>query len=412
MGTSRLHKRLGATQAVFQVTLPSGPVLTFDDSALASVSVTRGTGDPVGLATNAATVDVAGVRSWSRSGTTRVQLTSYGTTLVQGLTVKAGLQDRFSGRVRGLEVTDRDPKTTTTIDAGCRASLALAAEAPITATHDQPVQQLFAAVMAAAGASAPTTQGSGWDHVYSPGEPLTLKPSDVMDRYGAELGVLIRTTRAGALEALSLDYRAATAGMLSSFAPYQLPRGAVLKPVSWARQVSNTGALTYQRRTTSGVVQTGTLTTDEYGSATVRTTQVDATHVMYYGTNLTNALRARLHRDAQTTWQLQRLRIDMAWLVTHPSRFMRYLAGQLLAAEVGNPLALGQDWPTTLQGVYFISTLAERVTADDWTLELELTPHLLSTGLASPAVPAGMTWHQRPPDQTWDTQPNTTWNVS
>ena len=130
MGTSRLHKRLGATQAVFQVTLPSGPVLTFDDSALASVSVTRGTGDPVGLATNAATVDVAGVRSWSRSGTTRVQLTSYGTTLVQGLTVKAGLQDRFSGRVRGLEVTDRDPKTTTTIDAGCRASLALAASHP------------------------------------------------------------------------------------------------------------------------------------------------------------------------------------------------------------------------------------------------------------------------------------------
>lgn len=411
MSLHRLARTHGlGSRSGWQWWTPYGPIY---DDRLVEITVTRG-GPVEGLVPATAEVRVAGPLPPIPQASQATNLTMT-TPMLQWVGDRAGmnverLRYRFVGRVAEQSVTDTsrgqlESRATCTDWAALVASI----NPPAAAYRADPtLGHLYADLWDSSGVPtpAPTLLGEHRHRVViGPDDPnpLPISTSDVWGLYAANIGTMIRTTRAGLPEAHALIYRRDAASTWQSTAPVPLQRTQVLSPVEWAMPAAVPTRVALRWRGPTGQPQTTTLSVGD-GSFTAATDERDTTMIQPVdgGTAVVAAANAMVWRSAPGGYSVRSLTCDVLALLGSTARADRQQAVQLLALEAGDPIALGTDWPEHVGGMHYVTQITERVTPDSWTVELEIIPHYQVTGM--PADPVrSYSWDTAlPTTATWD----------
>lgn len=427
---SKLWRRLGATAPVFNVTSPHG---TWDDHSLTSMSLSLGSA-MAGISTSTAEVEVR----WeigsapSSDQTIKVTLTPYGETLLAGLTGQPAdrLRARFSGRIAGQTVTDRgdDKIRTTKVDAQDYLALISQLDRGAMVVRDFPaLSSLYRSLFFTANLpNVPELEqwGSKWHQVrFTPEEAgsnsKAISTGDVVGRYAADVGNLIRQRRNNQPQGIAHDHIVSMADDWRIWGEHPLQRAQVRAPVSWVQATTVPVSLSWDQWDAPGSTTqvTWTITVGDPGHVT-KGEHLDMTHIWVIGgeTGLHDAMTARVSAAAADWYRVEKVTVDILKLLRPDSEggtpVDRAQAGQLLVKEHGDVLTLGYDWPPNVAGVYFIKSLTETITPDSWLVDLDLLPANHVTGRPRPSDIAGSTWDTAYPQHiTWD-EPSTTWEDS
>lgn len=424
----RLWRKLGASAPVARCyTEHAGDLL---DDRLVSLTMTRGDGNPAGFVTASADVRVKGTLPavTASSSDLRVVLTDHALERLTALTGRdiSHLRYRYAGRTAGQTVTDDGDhdraRTTTQLSSASWSTRVKDARRGGTFTTDAyNVRDLYQSVYErswSAGAAAgniPMTfvdLSSGlYGRRFTPedGPVIDVTAGDAWGKYAADLGILIRTTRTGAIEVLSSDALDDRRTRWASYAPHVVHRSHVLAPIEWQQRITTPGTLRYSIKRDDGTtVATSISIGTDPASAAWPLEDLDLTDLIVVNEDtLAAAMTARVSRSALEQFSLTSVTVDLLRLLTG-SPAHRDIAAQLLAMEIGDPVPISNDWPDAVDGVYHAVTLRERMTRTAWELEVELLPTTHVTGRPSPSV-AGQTWdtaYRR--DAVWDDAPSIT----
>lgn len=430
---SLLWKRLGARAPMFEIYSPVHGLLNDDD--LMSVTVSRGNASsPAGLAVSTMTADVRGAlaRCPSHLSLVRFRLTQHGLDRLAALTgtgaAAVNLQKRFEGKIATQRVTDEGdgerPRWRSQMQCGEWLSLLSTIDRGATITRQRPEQKwlidslIRRSTLPPAQTETPIAWlGNTWHRRYfAPTDPdvLTLTTADVLDTWGEKAGTLIRTTRSGQVQALTLDYRETQGTTWRTTAPQPLLRSQCLAPTSWVQDPTVPHSVRWTDRSPANptTLVTHTISVGKLGDVDAYPTEtIDMTTVIPAGADELNAaMTARVSRSAPDRYQVERLTVDLLHLLTSDRAIDRAQARQLLLAEIGDPITLAYDWPGDVDGVKFITQMSETVTPTSWRIELDLLPWNRVIGKPEPS-PAGTTWHTAyPRGTTWNTVPSKPWN--
>lgn len=433
MKPSKLWRDLGAQTNLFELYSPVHGLL--NDDEIMSVSVSRGNASqPVGLAVSTMTAEVRRPldRCPSHLSLVRFRLTQHGLDRLAALTgsgaAGANLQKRFEGKIATQRVTDEGdgdvPRWRTQMQCGEWLSLLSTVDRGATVTRQRPGQNWILDSLIRRSALPPAQTdtpvawlGQTWHHRYfAPDDPdvLTLGTSEALDTWCEKTGTLLRTTRSGQVQALTLDYRESQGEAWRDLRPQPLLRSQCLRPTSWVQDPTIPHSVTWTDRspTDARVLVGHRISVGRLGDVDAYPTEdIDMKTVIPVGPNgLNDAMTARVSRTAPDRYQVERLTVDLLHLLTSPLSIDRAQARQLLLAEIGDPITLAYDWPNEVHGVKFITQMTETVTPNSWRIELDLEPWNRVIGKPEPS-PAGRTWHTAyPRGTTWNTVPSKPWN--
>lgn len=448
---SRLHERLGATEPLFRFakvgTNTAGTYLI--DQGSAGVSITRGGGDVAGLATNTMTFDLpldqlTKVDPYLTVVAPRrgIHLTDHALERIDALAPDPNgnaedLRARFSGQPSVVDLTDygdrnlrRDWRLSATFTDVTSARLITREKGGESihsagGSHGSRLDDLFTSTFERVGLAAtlqpletPPLQvlGAEWHYVrHDPTDPTEkIIPIGEVLSLLATCGHLVRNTRAGTPQLLSHNELVSRAEALFGLTPgVGLTRAQVLAPTRWSKGPGRFLRLKVIIARGDGSTETYTVDPAGYspGSVTKDEDLSSLVGTIHSGESVAGprrAIQARVDRESVTLWRPDRLVVDVVRLLTDDRPAHQLMARRLLALEVGDPLLLGLDWP--LPDVYQVTQITERITANDWRLELDALPFTHLSGLPSPDVPAGTTWATRHPlETTWTTAPDTSW---
>lgn len=420
----RLARILGLDGVILTVPLQA---INVTSNFITRVSMTRGGGEVAGLATSTATVDVARELPTAPSSAQAmsVQLTAGARSRLTTLTGQDGdaYRYRFVGRNAGQEVTDSGdtkPLSTLVTCSDWLTMLPLIDPGATGTRADPSVHRLYRSAMNRANLPSPELEswGSAWHRVIIPDPPIDtidVTTSDVFGKYGFDLGHVVRQLRDGTPQALAHDYRAVQAAQWTALYPQPLLRDQVLAPIKWTQSVTvPTRTTALIRNQTNGDIVTWTITIGDPSFVTKGET-LDLSHVLVDGVledTLLKAVIARASRTAPDRYRLNEVTIDLLALLERGRPVDRAQVAQLLRLEHGDAIALSNDWPSAVGGLYFVPGIAEEITRESWTMTLTLAPYNLVVGAHHDPLPPGNTWDTAyPRTRIWDT-PSTTWEAS
>lgn len=444
---SRLWRVIGATQPLFTVESPLVATGT-DDHVITSLTIESGT-TMAGMTTAAATVELATYGNYDRADKSiKIKLTDHGAARLAALTGRptAQITDRFTGRVAGKTITDNgDTKTTdfgytfrekqrTTLTAQDWPALISQIDAGGYAARSEPsVWRLFRSLFTQAGVPGMrelTAWGGVWHWVRFTQDEEALQTkhittADVIGKFAADLGILIRQVRDGQPMAWSHDHLITMAESWKTTNPDPLQRSQVIAPAEWTRPLAIPQQVRWEQHVAIGNHVTTPVfhftPTDEF---VTKTEAIDMTHIWDIKaknsaetggpptTGLGDVMRARVAQANSTEARVEKVSVDVLGLLERNHGTDRNQIGNLLALNHGDPLALGYDWPAEVSGVYFAGKITHRITGNAWVIDLELTPARHVTGQGSPTAGPGRTWDTAyPAGRQWDT-PSTTWETS
>lgn len=429
MPISRLWKALGATQPLFSVEDGTGSGPHMDDSRIISIGIESGT-TMAGLSTSGCTVEVNGYQGYLPADNgmpMTINLTPYGSRLLSDLTGKTppSIWFRFTGRVVSHDVTDTGTnrkgqlKLKTTLTGQDWASFISQLEKGADAHRSEPnVWRVYRSLFnraAAPGMYELTPWGQSWHWVrYTPDEETQqskrITTGDVIQRYTADLGALIRQDRAGYPTAWSHDHIMALAESWEYSNPDPIQRAQVLSPVTWRRPSTIPKSIHWQQQGSIGDQgNPRNYAFSPKGSLVTRAVDIDMTHIWDIhwtqedGSGLRDIMRARYYREKETDLVVEKVTIDLLQLIKRNHGTDRAVAGQMLTLNHGDPVVLGYDWPVSVDGVYFAQKVIHRIDRDSWTVELDLMPSLHVTGKTYDSGLWGRTWDTRfIRDREWD----------
>lgn len=418
-GISRLWHILGASQACFQVV--SSPHNTvFHDDVIHKISMTRGTALR-GLSKSAGSIDLKGTIGHTPSDASqriRIELTAHARACLidLGIPEKSSTYRRFLGRVAAQEITDNGDTrpATTTLSVQDWAALAVQVDQGGLVFRDTPsIHTLLESFLDRAGTPVTIESwGSTWHWVDFPADPdvtaINVPSSDVVGKYAADSGVLIRITRDGRGLIYSHDHMRHLAEEWQFYWPDTLLRSQVQRPISWAQPFTVSTEMSYSKQLTDGTIINGTVTVGNPGY-TVRAQHLDLTHIVEIGTGLGNTIAAQALENSPSEYRVETATIDVLALIERGTPADLAMASRLINAEHGECIALGWDWPPEVVGLNFIKSITETITPDAWTFQLDLVPTNHVTGLPVPNV-QGRTWNSAYPPQTkWSVPQTATW---
>lgn len=221
--------------------------------------------------------------------------------------------------------------------------------------------------------------------------------SDLIGKFAADIGILVRDRRAGELEILSLAYRRDTT---LAAVPTSIPltRSQAISPAEWVQP--NEGppvAYRLTRRDNLNVIQTSIIGAAD-GSEPIE--DVDWTYFREYSDQwrYIHAMRASGFDDR---FRVETVTVDLLHLLNSPYQNHWDQAGYLLKMQHGDPVFLSADWPTPLRGIHFAEGIREEITKDKWEITLNLIRFREIVGEETVPVPARV-WNGA--DQAWDTE--------
>ena len=302
---------------------------------------------------------------------------------------------RFVGRVGPMSRHDEAGDFTTTITASSWSVLLDRLNHEIRWEHGSSWQAVFK------GTSDLSSMGIDWSfsaddlrlrdyHGAPDAEDHLVSYSDAMQVLTADSGISVLSRRDGTANVITHltrgDYADAAAGEALT-----LPRSVCTSPATWEQPKEQYARRVYLRYSdASGNPQAY--------SAPYREENITETLVLDRewwrvepSTGLQTWANALALREASRYWQIPTVTVELLPLARSPKPSHQALYRKLVGMQSGDPVPLGADWGTALQGMYFATGLDESITADRWTLTLTLVPYGHVVGSASPPV-RGLTW--------------------
>lgn len=225
--------------------------------------------------------------------------------------------------------------------------------------------------------------------------------SDLIGKFAADIGILIRDTRAGELEILPMPYRRDKA-LASIETSVPLTRAQALSPATWV-QPNEMPAVEYRLKYRDAANVVKTIVTSPTGAVTgtAPVEDLDWTHFRAY-TDQWRYVHGLRSAGFDDRFRLEEVTVDLLELISSPYEYHRRQASYMLRMQVGDPVYLGGDWPTVLRGVHFAEGMTEEITSESWTITLNLIRYRELTGdEAVGAIPAHV-WDQA--TYPWDTE--------
>lgn len=216
--------------------------------------------------------------------------------------------------------------------------------------------------------------------------PLLFK--DGITKYTADLGLLVRETRGGVSQVLTLPYRAAHAAAAMKTA-IPLIRSQAISPARWEqRNEWPPQIIDYQITNPNGAVVTRTAQISTGSGETAERVAKDWSYIKPTTDQLSRHAYGMVYETNTRQYSVPSVTVDLLHLISSPNQYHRDQAGQLLAMEAGDPVFFAGDWPDLLRGIHFAEGVTETIGPDTWTLELSLVPHSHAVGDTTPVVPA------------------------
>lgn len=417
MTASRLYRLANPTRVpMFQV--ENAQLGHLRDDVLHSIKITRGTDEPMpGLSPTVVEFSTRGAVWPAVNSTTHVRLTD---DYMAASGLPAGCRERaMKLRVGTYETEDRGDgrRFTTTLQAVHWSALLNTAARKL-----QPVASAWVDSLVVSALNHPdlntrynvAAAATPVDEFGITGE-WTATP-DVLDKWGAGHGMLLREKRTGDLEVVNLDRRRAEVdAAMATTLPILRRQG--IAPARW-HQTAEAGTVQYSitRRTAENNVEYTQDWPLPAGAevARVQPRLVDWSDTRTYTEQYRHYMNARNYASNYPENSLAAVRVDVAHLIRSAEPYDRALVRQLLALEVGAPVFLSGDWPGAVRGRYFAQQITEEITPAGWTLELALQPGSRVVGYnydESQQLPV-YTWGQLAalrPSQTWGTDTTSTW---
>lgn len=415
--TSRLWARLKTTEALFEVNVTGGNVWT--DDAIGSWSTSRGS-DALGVQPSTAAAVVEGSIVPVKDPLLAITLTDAGAALLAALTGRpdADLRSRWVGRFAGSTVQD-SPHRATALHAADYLALAAAVDRNVPAFTDatRNLPALYERGMAELGlppgafsgtvTADPVDRATAWDAVRTNAD---RKWSEVVDKYAAQAGVVLHTTRAGAIRARNMLALNGSAYRWDLQGHQVLTRHHCTSPAAWE------SVLNPAKHVRGTLWRSSTSSTEVYPSSSklpalsraYTTEDLDLTHLSSRTQALYYFLDGLWQAANDSEYHVPEVTVDVLRLLSSPRADERAMAGQLLTLESWDTVALAYDWPEEVRGTYYAATITESVTPSTWTITLGLLPSLHVVGQDYQHI--GDTWATSYPDTTaWETPVTTTW---
>lgn len=227
--------------------------------------------------------------------------------------------------------------------------------------------------------------------------------SNTMASVSSDIGVLVRDTRAGRLEAWPLEHRMQQAADQIG-TQYPLTRSQALSPATWEQPNEDMPA----KVRADWIAADGTpYAISSGGTPESIVERHDWTHIRARTGSLNLRFRALVNQAWDRIFRLPSVKVDLLYLLASNNPYHRGQAGMLLSLNAGDTIGLSGDWYSNLQGLHVVTGIDEQITGSAWTLTLSLAPHKLVFGEESPPVPA-LVWESA--TYPWRDEPRT-WNL-
>lgn len=434
----RLADKLGYSGGMFEfapLTL-TGSAHDAGDTVLSSATITRGSDSPVGMQPSVATI-VTRRRSpsWPSSNAgAQLRLTAaFDAWLRDRIGIgpwgggHAPIRERWTGRVATSTVTDTGDTSRLTWATQVQGTdwLSLLPTIDATATmrkdaNDEGKQltQMFRSLLLRSGLSARfEVLGTRWHHyrwLWADPDIKYFTTDEVLGHFLADLGYLLRTTRAGVVEVVSVDHQRTRADNWQTICPQPLRRAVTLSPVEWDQGATIPRRLAYTLRDN----------VDENSATTYFITVGSPTEITQWPTEsldfrdvfvidtIADAMTARVSRAAPDMYRVGEVTVDLPMLIASESVADRDLAAQLLVMQCGDPLVLSHDWPASVRSLYFATQITEHISRSDWRLTFTLAPANHVIGAHRRDALGTPLWDTRfEPSMTWDGTDPLTWDT-
>lgn len=404
---NRIHRDIGLDPAANLLEVTMGGRL-FTGAEVTALTITRGTGSPVGLAPSTATVDLAGwwsfpVRTWDATAFgLDVRLSQAAADHLAATTgaYAPGIIDRFTGAVRSATVTDRGtgrPASTRYESTDWLGFLPdMDDGARVASSTSTSVNQLYASQFGRArGRGLPLPAQSDWGSAWGTAvlpegdTELVVSTSDTWGKFCADLGHYVFADRSGVPTCYAIDHRADQVQSRPTFWPQAMARRHVLAPLRYkstaAIRALVDGTVMHLDRTTEDLP-------DPSNPALSSRTHLDLTHV-YDSQYVRQALVRRRNRSASIgfTMPLSGVTFDLLALARRGGADDLAWIKQLLTFHTGE--AIGTDASFDgLRWIYFITRITERIARDEWTISLDLAPDTFVTPESAPTRDGTYSW--------------------
>lgn len=225
--------------------------------------------------------------------------------------------------------------------------------------------------------------------------------SDLISKFAGDVGILVRDTRAGDVEILPMPYRRDNA-LASIETSVPLTRAQALSPATWV-QPNETPAVEYRLKYRDAANVVKTIVTSGTGTVTgtAPVEDLDWTYFRAY-TDQWRYVHGMRSATFDDRFRLEEVTVDLLELISSPYEYHRRQASFILRMQVGDPVFLGTDWPTSLRGVHFAEGLKEEITPESWTVTMNLIRFRELTGDEAVGTIPARVWDQA--NYSWDTE--------
>lgn len=361
-----------------------------DDDTIRSISIHRGKSAPGGgISPSTCEVEYSDYAVGKAGETLTVEVASaaaatLGSRVGQGA---LGVAPRFKGRVGKQSVVDRGAyrRQSTLFGASWTAQLSTSPQT-YSFTPGTSIGTLLSTILKPSHLPQITTATQGtfdrtWDAI------TNETYSDLIDKFSADIGILIRDSRTGRTDILPMPYRRDNAlGLVANARP--LVRSQALAPADW-EQPNETMPVVYRlkRRDANGDLRTEITAPNGQIDGTEPVQDLDWSYFREYTDQwfYIHAMRAQGFDDR---WRITKITVDLLMLMSSTSTYDRQQAGRMLILNPGDPVFFSGDWPAALRGIHFAEGITERIDSESWEVTLELASFHESTGTHPPTIPA------------------------
>lgn len=378
----RLHRKLSPLgEPLFRVVTDAG---TFQDSEINAIEITGGNADAnPAISPSVAQFSIGGAVTINRDTSVHIQLSDWFANKIgsYGGATAAQVKDRFKGRKGLTEVDDLAWKIgkvanfNTTVSASSWTSLLRVAKRTTSPVANENIlTALLRAANHPAIGSRQTVDAPGaatYDLVFANDPDLLF--SDVVTKYGTDLGTFLQQRRNGSLRFLSIGRRRE---QLFEGVATQMPllRSQVLSPAKWSQNIeSASNQLVNVRRLADGSefrqdwpLPSGTT------PVILEAREVDMLHIKTATENYRYLMNALNNQENTGRVELESVKIDMILLLSSSKQVDRLVGAQILAMQPGDLVYLSYDWPVAIQAPYYANQIKETITPDTWEFELSL----------------------------------------
>lgn len=413
-GRLRRTLAINSTENLFELYLSDSGLYNAD--TVGDVSISHGKSNPGGgmtVATMSCRVHSTIPAGPQRHAKFRLS-SALANRIVEGTGVPPeAIRYRFTGRIGADTITDRSDRHARYTDIQCSSWTALLKNGKRSTVFYAnglvlaSLRNAFAHPSFTAAGIAPVNfpDTAHSDRTYEL-EGNEFRFDEAIRKYAEDIGILIQQRRDGSISLLPITKRIEIMNSRIS-SQWPLLRSQAISPATWDQQVETAS----KQYTLLWLTDQNTVYRWEWPlpsganpGVIVESEDVDWSNIRTITNNYRRYMDAINYETNAMRHTLSSVTIDMIMLLKSPRYYDRVIAAQILALEEGDPFYLAGDWPPAINGPQLVQGIDEKITGDEWTLELSLTNPRNTLGLNPDEIPTV-------PPKVWDSA-RSAWNTT